>query len=64
MMERGLHRKVGLYEDWYDTSVPHNTNYEIEDIISFATRTIDTNEVVSQWENPKYRKEEVNNETN
>ena len=64
MMERGLHRKVGLYEDWCDTPVPHNTNCEIEDIISLATRTIDTNEVVSQWENPKYRKEEVNNETN
>ena len=29
-MERGLRRKVGLYEDWCDTPVPHNTNYERE----------------------------------
>lgn len=31
-MERGLRRKAGLYEDWCDTPVPHNTNYEMRDI--------------------------------
>lgn len=55
MMERGLRRKVGLYEDWCDTPVPHNTNYEIKDIISFAVLTIDTNDVVYEWKNPKYK---------
>ena len=54
-MERGLRRKVGLYEDWCDTPVPHNTNYEIKDIISFAVLTIDTSEVILQWDNPKYK---------
>jgi hypothetical protein len=47
-----------LYEDWCDTPVPHNTKYEIEDIVSFAILTIDTNDVVYEWKDPKYIKSE------
>lgn len=53
-MERGLRRKVGLYENWRDTPVPHLKNFGITDVISFTIRTIDTNEVVMHWDNPKY----------
>jgi hypothetical protein len=56
-MERGLRREVGLYEDWCDTPVPHNTKYGATDIISFTIYTIDTNEVVMHWDNPKYNKQ-------
>ena len=56
-MERGLRRKVGLYEDWCDTPVPHNTNYEIKDIIGFAILTVETNDVIYEWKNIKYKKE-------
>lgn len=57
-MEHGLRRKVGLYEDWCDTPVPHNTKYKITDVVSFTILTIDTNEVVMHWDNPKYIKSE------
>lgn len=43
--------------------MPHNTNYEIEDIISFTILTIDTNDVVYEWKNPKYERADIN-ETN
>lgn len=62
-MERGLRRKVGLYEDWCDTPVPHNTKYEIKNIISFTILTMDTNDVVYEWKNPKYERADIN-ETN
>lgn len=54
-MEHELHKKTGLYEDWCDTPVPHNTNYEIVDIIEFRVLDKDTNEIYSKWENPKYK---------
>ena len=56
-MVRGLRRKVGLYEDWCDTPVPHNINYEMKDIISFAILTVETNDVIYEWKNTKYKKE-------
>lgn len=59
-MERGLRRKVGLYEDWCDTPMPHNTRSKITDIISFTIRTIDTNEIVIHWNNPKYERTDIN----
>lgn len=59
-MERGLRRKVVLYENWCDTPVSHNINYEIEDIISFAILTVDTNDVIYEWKNPKYERADIN----
>ena len=30
--------------------------WEISDVVNFTIYTIDTNEIVAQWENPKYKK--------
>lgn len=62
-MGRGSRTKVGLYEDWCDTPVPHLKNYEIKNIVSFDIMTQDTNEVIAHWENPDYKnKKGENNE--
>lgn len=45
----GPRTKVGLYENWCDTPVPHLKNYKIKDIISFDIMTQDTNEVIVHW---------------
>jgi hypothetical protein len=60
-MKRSLKKKLGLFESWCDTPAPHLQNYEIVDIISFAIKTIDGNETISEWNNPKY--EEALNRT-
>lgn len=62
-MGRDSRTKVGLYEDWCDTPVPHLKNYEIKNIVSFDIMTQDTNEVIAHWENPDYKnKKGENNE--
>lgn len=30
--------------------------WEISDVMNFTIYTIDTNEIIAQWENPKYKK--------
>lgn len=61
-MKCGPRTKVGLYENWCDTPVPHLKSYKIKDIISFDIMTQDTNEVIVHQENPDYKNNKGEND--
>lgn len=57
-MARGQRAELNLIEDSQiipDILPLELKGWEVSDVVDFTIRTIDTNEIVAQWENPKYK---------
>lgn len=58
-MIRGKRAELPLFDDAIDIPdiVPLDLkDWEISDVVDFKIMTVDTNKVVAQWENPRYKK--------
>lgn len=59
-MVRGKRAELDLIEDSQiipDIPPLELKDWEVSDVVNFTIRTIDTDEIVAQWENPKYKKD-------
>lgn len=57
-MMRGKRAELPLFDDALDIpDIPplNLKDWEISDVAKFKIITVDTNKVVAQWENPKYK---------
>lgn len=58
-MMRGKRSELPLFDDTIDVPdiLPLDLkDWEISDVVDFKIMTVDTNKVVAQWENPRYKK--------
>lgn len=59
-MIRGQRAELPLFDDAINIpDIPplELKKWEVSDVVDFTIRTIDTDEIVAQWENPKYKKD-------